>query len=82
MSEQNNNIATEKLKIAMVKHTEITNISKLAKATGMSAPNASNKLSRNDLRESELRKLADALGYDVEINLVSRITGEKNLKRM
>ena len=52
MSEQNNNIATEKLKIAMVKHTEITNISKLAKATGMSAPNASNKLSRNDLRES------------------------------
>lgn len=77
MSEQNNNIATEKLKIAMVKHTEITNISKLAKATGMSAPNASNKLSRNDLRESELRKLADALGYDVEITLVSRTTGEK-----
>lgn len=77
MSEQNNNIATEKLKIAMVKHTEITNISKLAKATGMSAPNASNKLSRNDLRESELRKLADALGYDVEITLVSRTTGER-----
>ena len=77
MSEQNNNIATEKLKIAMVKHTDITNISKLAKATGMSAPNASNKLSRNDLRESELRKLADALGYDVEITLVSRTTGEK-----
>ena len=77
MSEQNNNIATEKLKIAMVKHTEITNISKLAKATGMSAPNASNKLSRNDLRESELRKLADALGYDVEITLVSKTTGER-----
>ena len=77
MSEQNNNIATEKLKIAMVKHTDITNISKLAKATGMSAPNASNKLSRNDLRESELRKLADALGYDVEITLVSRTTGER-----
>ena len=77
MSEQNNNIATEKLKIAMVKHTEITNISKLAKATGMSAPNASNKLSRNDLRESELRKLADALGYDVEITLVLRTTGER-----
>ena len=77
MSEQNNNIATEKIKIAMVKHAEITNISKLAKATGMSAPNASNKLSRNDLRESELRKLADALGYDVEITLVSRTTGER-----
>lgn len=77
MSEQNNNIATEKIKIAMVKHTEITNISKLAKATGMSAPNASNKLSRNDLRESELRKLADALGYDIEITLVSRETGER-----
>lgn len=77
MTEQNNNIGTEKIKIAMVKHTEITNISKLAKATGMSAPNASNKLSRNDLRESELRKLASALGYNVEITLVSKTTGER-----
>lgn len=77
MSAQNNNIVTEKLKIAMVKHAEITNVSKLAKATGMSAPNASNKLSRNDLRESEMRKFAEALGYDIEITLVSKTTGDK-----
>ncbi len=77
MSEHNNNIASEKLKIAIVKHAEITNISKLARATGVSASNACNKLSRNDLRESEFREFADALGYDVEITLVSRTTGER-----
>lgn len=71
-----NNIMAEKLKIAMVKSNDMK-LSELAKLTSMSAPNASNKFKRNNFCEAEIRKFADALGYDVEITLISRETGER-----
>ena len=70
------NVCAEKIKIAMVKENDI-NLSTLAKLTFTSAPNISNKLKRNNISETDLRALAYALGYDVEINLVKRGTEEK-----
>lgn len=70
------NICAEKIKIAMVKENDMK-LSKLAKLTSTSSPNISNKLKRNNISETDLRTLAYALGYDVEINLVKRGTGEK-----
>ncbi len=75
MSEQNNNIVAEKLRIAMVKNDDMK-LSELARLTGMSASNASNKFKRNNFSEAEMRKFAEALGYDLEITLISKRTGE------
>ena len=76
MADQINNIAAEKLRIAMVKKNGMK-LSELARLTSMSASNASNKFKRNNFSESEIRKFANALGYDVEITLISRESGEK-----
>lgn len=76
MAEQKNNIVAEKLRIAMVKNNDMK-LSELARLTGMSAPNTSNKFKRNNFNESEMRKFAEALGYDIEITLISKKTGEK-----
>ena len=70
------NIGAEKLRIAMVKNDDMK-LAELARLTNMSAPNISNKFKRNNFCETELRKLADTLGYDVELTLVSRDTGEQ-----
>ena len=75
MSEQNNNIVAEKLRIAMVKNDDMK-LSELARLTGMSASNASNKFKRNNFSEADMRKFAEALGYDLEITLISKRTGE------
>ena len=75
MYEQNNNIVAEKLRIAMVKNDDMK-LSELARLTGMSASNASNKFKRNNFSEAEMRKFAEALGYDLEITLISKRTGE------
>ena len=75
MSEQNNNIVAEKLRIAMVKNDDMK-LSELARLTGMSASNASNKFKRNNFSEAEMRKFAEALGYDLEITLISKRTAE------
>ena len=76
MSEQNNNIVAEKLRIAMVKNNDMK-LSKLAELIGCSAPNISNKFKRNNFSEKEIRQMANALGYDVEITLVSKENGER-----
>ena len=65
---RDSNICAEKIKIAMIKENDMK-LSKLAKLTSTSSPNISNKLKRNNISETDLRTLAYALGYDVEINL-------------
>lgn len=59
----------------MVKNDDMK-LSELARLTGMSASNASNKFKRNNFSEAEMRKFAEALGYDLEITLISKRTGE------
>lgn len=75
MAEINNNIIAEKLKIAMIKNNIPT--SHIAKTMECSVSNISNKFKRNNFNESDFRQIADALGCDVEINLISRESGEK-----
>lgn len=59
---------TEKLKIAMIKEN-ITQ-TKLAELTGQSQKNLSNKMIRNDFKLSEYKKLVEAMGCTLEINIV------------
>lgn len=70
------NNAAEKLRIAMVKQNDMR-LSELAKKINCSAPNITNKFKRNNFSESDLRVIADVLGYDVEITLISRENGER-----
>lgn len=59
---------TEKLKIAMIKQN-VTQI-KLAESTQQSQGNLANKFIRNDFKLSEYEKLVNALGCELEINIV------------
>ena len=65
---------SEQLKSVMLK----LNISQvdLARQTGQSRANLSNKLSRNDFKLSEYEKLVTALGCQLEINIILP-TGER-----
>ncbi len=49
----------------------------LAEATSMTRQNLSNKISRGDMRESDMRKLAAALNCTLKISLVLNDTGEE-----
>lgn len=60
----------EKIKTIM-RRKGMTNTD-LAKATNQTPQNLSNKMSRGDLRESEIREFADFLGCDIEINFIDR----------
>jgi len=51
-------------------------ITDFAKELGMSQSNFSNKLQRDDFRESELKQIADALGCDFNVTFTLRDTGE------
>lgn len=76
MSEQNSNIAAEKLRIAMVKNNDMK-FTKVAEMLQWSPSNLSVKFKKNNFSEAELRSIAEALGYDLEIYLVSKETGER-----
>lgn len=65
---------TEKLKIAMLKTN--TTQTKLAELTGQSQRNLSNKMLRNDFKLSEYKRLVNALGCELEIQ-IKLPTGEK-----
>ena len=49
----------------------------LADKTGQTRQNLSNKMTRDNFPEKELREIADALDCDLEITLVMRENGEK-----
>ena len=66
---------SEKIKV-ILKRRGMT-MGKLAESTGQTRQNLSNKMTRDNFPEKELREIADALGCDLEISLVMRDTGEK-----
>ncbi|MBE6598587.1 MAG: helix-turn-helix transcriptional regulator [Ruminococcaceae bacterium] len=51
-------------------------IKKLAEKIGTSGANLSNKLSRDNFSEKEMREIANALDCDLEINFIDRKTGK------
>ena len=65
----------EKIKVIM-KRNNFT-MTELANQFNCSRQNLSNKMSRNNFDERELTAIANALGYELEINFINRETGEK-----
>ena len=65
----------EKIKVIM-KRNNFT-MTELANQLNCSRQNLSNKMSRNNFDERELTAIANALGYELEINFIKRETGEK-----
>ena len=65
----------EKIKVIM-KHNNFT-MTELANQLNCSRQNLSNKMSRNNFDERELTAIANALGYELEINFINRETSEK-----
>lgn len=65
----------EKIKVIM-KRNNFT-MTELANQLNCSRQNLSNKMSRNNFDERELTAIANALGYELEINFINRETVEK-----
>lgn len=66
---------TEKIKL--LRDRAGLTLGDLAKRADTTRQNLGNKFGRNNFCENEIRKLGDALGYDVEIIFVNRETGER-----
>ena len=66
----------QKIRIAMIKKN-IKSLSELAgKMENCSPQNLHNKMKRDNFSESEMHKIADALGADLRIEFVDKETGE------
>lgn len=63
-------------KIIVLLERRKMNKSDLAAAIGTTRQNLGNKLSRNNFSENDLRKIADALGTDLQVDFIDRETGE------
>lgn len=66
---------SEKIKVVL-KRRGMT-MGQLADKTGQTRQNLSNKMSRDNFPEKELREIAEALDCEFEAYLVMRDTGEK-----
>ena len=66
---------SEKIKVVL-KRRGMT-MGQLAEQTNQTRQNLSNKMTRDNFPERELREIAAALGCDLEITLVLRDSGEK-----
>lgn len=66
---------TEKIKL--LRDRAGLNLGDLAARADTTRQNLNNKFGRNNFCENEIRKLADVLGYDIEITFINRETGER-----
>lgn len=64
----------EKIKILCIKKK--TNVAELSVKLGNSKQNLFNKLYRNNMKASDLEKIADALDCDLKIEFIDRKTKE------
>ena len=66
----------QKIRIAMIKKN-IKSLSELAgRMENCSPQNLHNKMKRDNFSESEMHKIAEALGVDLRIEFVDKETGE------
>ncbi|PXV88434.1 hypothetical protein C8E03_108161 [Lachnotalea glycerini] len=61
----------EEIRILLVKNSNMS-VSALAKLLETTPQNLNYKLKYDDFRESELRKIADLLGYELKIGFVKK----------
>ena len=52
-------------------------LQKMSSALGVTAQTTSKKLKRDNMTESDMREMADALGADVKITFIDRKTGKE-----
>ena len=64
-------------KIRFLKNRRNVTLGEIAEVTGQTRQNFSNKLKRNDFRESELSAIADFLGCELKISFIDKETGEE-----
>ena len=65
---------TENIRLCLKKKN--LTATKLAELTGQSQSNLANKLKRGYLMTNELEKIADAMGADLEMRFLDRMTGK------
>ncbi len=65
----------EYIRLCLVKRDNMSE-AELARRTGQTPQNMSNKYKRNTFKVSELEKVADALGADLQIRFIDRETGK------
>lgn len=61
------------IRIAMLKKN--ISLNELAEKVGTTPQNLSGKFRRDNLSEKDMRDIAEALGCDLQINLVDKVTG-------
>lgn len=66
---------SEKIKIVLLKRK--MTVTSLAEMIGTTRSNLSNKLSRDNFSEKELKEIAEALNCDLDIHFTLRDTGEQ-----
>ena len=66
---------SEKIKVVL-KRRGMT-MGELAEKTGQTRQNLSNKMTRDNFPEKELRQIAEALDFELESYLVMKDTGER-----
>ena len=66
----------QKIRIACVMRGNITE-SELARRMGTTPQNFNNKMKRDNFSEKDLQEIAEALGLQVEINVIDPETGAK-----
>lgn len=65
----------EKIRV-MAKRKNVL-IGDVAEGTGQTRQNFSNKLKRGDLKETEMKAIAECLGYELKITFVDKENGEE-----
>lgn len=75
MGQKNTNTFSEMLHYAMVKRGNM-NYTQLSKLLGCSVSNVSRKFKQNNFTESDMHSIANALGYNIEITLISKESGD------
>lgn len=64
---------SQQIRIAMLKKN--VSLNELAEKVGTTAQNLSGKFRRDNLSEKDMRDIAKALGCDLQIRLVDKVTG-------
>lgn len=66
---------TEYIRLCLVKRGNLS-VAELAEKTGQTRQNLSNKIQRNEWKQSELEKIAAALDSHLEIKFIDNATGQ------
>ena len=66
----------EIIRIIEIKGGNISD-AELAKKIGLSPQNFNNKLGRGTIRIEDIEKIANVLGYDLELNIINKESKEK-----